>query len=35
MDNKLSIHFGEDKTESTLLNSKRKIKKASPFKYLL
>ena len=35
MDNKLSIHFGEDKTESTLFSSKRTIKKASPFKCLL
>ena len=30
MDNKLSIHFGEDKTKSILFSSKRKIKKASP-----
>ena len=28
--NKLSIHFGEDKTKSILFSSKRKIKKASP-----
>ena len=28
MDNKLSIHFGEDKTKSILFSSKRKIKKA-------
>ena len=27
IDNKLSIHFGEDKTKSILLASKRKIKK--------
>ena len=30
VDNKLSIHFGEDKTKSILFSSKRKIKKASP-----
>ena len=30
MDNKLSIHFGEDKTKSIRSNSKSKIKKASP-----
>ena len=30
VDNKLSIHFGEDKTKSILLSSKHKIKKASP-----
>ena len=30
MDNKLSIHFGEDKTKSILLSSKNKIKKVSP-----
>ena len=29
MDNKLSIHFGEDKTKSILFSSKRKIKKTS------
>ena len=29
MDNKLSIHFGEDKTKSILFSSKRKVKKAS------
>ena len=29
VDNKLSIHFGEDKTKSILFSSKRKIKKAS------
>ena len=29
-DNKLSIHFGEDKTTSILFSSKRKTKKASP-----
>ena len=28
--NKLSIHFGEDKTKSILFSSKRKVKKASP-----
>ena len=28
VDNKLSIHFGEDKTESILVASKRKIKSA-------
>ena len=28
VDNKLSIHFGEDKTESVLFASKRKIKSA-------
>ena len=27
VDNKLSIHFGEDKTKSILFASKRKIKK--------
>ena len=27
VDNKLSIHFGEDKTKSILFTSKRKIKK--------
>ena len=27
VDNKLSIHFGEDKTKSILLASNRKIKK--------
>ena len=27
IDNKLSIHFGEDKTKSILFASKRKIKK--------
>ena len=30
VDNKLIIHFGEDKTKSILFSSKRKIKKASP-----
>ena len=30
VDNKLNIHFGEDKTKSILFSSKRKIKKASP-----
>ena len=30
VDNKLSIHFGEDKTKSILFSSKRKIKKSSP-----
>ena len=30
VDNKLSIHFGEDKTESVLFSSNCKIKKASP-----
>ena len=30
VDNELSIHFGEDKTKSILLSSKRKVKKASP-----
>ena len=30
VDNKLSIHFGEDKTKSILFSSKSKIKKASP-----
>ena len=38
VDNKLSIHFGEDKTKSILFSSKRKIKKASPlnikYKYI-
>ena len=29
VDNKLSIHFGEDKTKSILFSSKRKVKKAS------
>ena len=33
VDNKLSIHFGEDKTKSILFSSKSKIKKASPLKY--
>ena len=30
VDNKLRIHFGEDKTKSILFSSKRKVKKASP-----
>ena len=30
VDNKLSIHFGEDKTKAILFSSKCKIKKASP-----
>ena len=30
MDNKLSIHFSEDKTKSILFSSKSKITKASP-----
>ena len=30
VDNKLSIHFGEDKTKSILFSSKNKVKKASP-----
>ena len=30
VDNKLSIHFGEDKTKSILFSSKRKVKKESP-----
>ena len=30
VDNKLSIHFGEDKTKSILLGSKHKIKKSKP-----
>ena len=30
MDNKLSIHFGENKTKSIFFSSKSKIKKASP-----
>ena len=30
MDNKLSIHFGKDKTKSIHFSSKRKIKKPSP-----
>ena len=30
VDNKLSIHFGEDKTKSILFSSKSKIKKTSP-----
>ena len=30
VDNKLSIHFGEDKTKSILFSSKSKIKKPSP-----
>ena len=29
VDNKLNIHFGEDKTKSILFSSKRKIEKAS------
>ena len=31
IDNKLSVHFGEDKTKSILFGSKSKIKKAEPF----
>ena len=38
VDNKLSIHFGEDQTNSILFSSKLKIKKASPlniqYKYI-
>ena len=30
VDNKLSIHFGDDKTKSILFTSKHKVKKASP-----
>ena len=30
MDNKLSIHFGEDKTKSILFSSKHKVKSKSP-----
>ena len=30
VDNKLSIHFGEDKTKSILFSSKNKVKKADP-----
>ena len=30
VENKLSIHLGEDKTKSILFSSKRKVKKASP-----
>ena len=30
VDNKLSIHFGEDKTKSNLFSSKNKVKKADP-----
>ena len=30
VDNKLSIHFGEDKTKSILFGSKHKIKKSKP-----
>ena len=30
LDNKLSIHFGKDKTKSIIFSSKCKIKKASP-----
>ena len=30
MDNKLSIHFGEDQTKPILFSSKQKIKKARP-----
>ena len=30
VDNKLSIHFGEDKTKSILFSSKCKVKKTSP-----
>ena len=30
VDNKPTIHLGEDKTKSILFSSKRKIKKASP-----
>ena len=33
VDNKLSIHFGEDKTESTVFSSNSKIEKASPLKF--
>ena len=29
LDNKLSIHFGEDKTKSILFGSKRKLRKVS------
>ena len=32
VDNRLSIHFGEDKTKSILFASKRKIKKAPKLK---
>ena len=32
VDNRLSIHFGEDKTESILFASKRKIKKVAKLK---
>ena len=31
VDNKLSIHFGEDKTKSFLFSSKPKIEKENPF----
>ena len=34
VDNKLSIHFGEDKTKSVLFSSKLRIKKASPLNIL-
>ena len=30
VDNKLSIHFGQDETKSILFGSKRKIKKSKP-----
>ena len=30
VDNKFSIHFGEDKTKSILFRSKHKIKKSKP-----
>ena len=30
VDNKLSIHFGDDKTKSILFSSKHKIKKSKP-----
>ena len=31
IDNKLSIHFGEEKTKSILFSSKHKVKKCKPF----
>ena len=33
VDNKLNIHFGEDKIKSVIFSSKRRIKKAKSFKF--
>ena len=35
VDNRLSIHYGEDKTKSILFASKRKMKKVQKFKHYL